>query len=413
MTKKRSAKKLSKRTKGIIWGAAAACVLIIGVILYLQQTSSQSSSASKEYSLVNAAEGNVNSTTLLSGTVKATSEQYVYFDSSKGTQATVNVSVGDQVTAGQQLVQYDATTAQAAYDSAVRSANKIARQIEYLKTYGNLPTTETSVDEETGETTTTTVPPTQQATANYNQQLQELNDSYADAQNEITKAQTALNQTIITSDVTGTVVEVNRDVDPSSKESQTLVHVVTEGQLRIEGTLTEYDLANISNGQQVKITSKVYPDQEWTGTISHISNYPKDSGSSGNAASNSSGSSNSSGGSSGASYEYRADITSPLNDLKQGFSVSVEVTDDSKHILVPLKALVSEGDKNYVWVYDDSSSKIKKTEVSLGNADAKSQEITGGLELGQIIIENPDKDFKDGQKVENTVSGDTDSAKDK
>ncbi|AND78883.1 efflux RND transporter periplasmic adaptor subunit [Streptococcus pantholopis] len=412
MAKKRSSKKLSKRTKGIIWGAAAACVLIIGLILYLQQASSQSNSVSKEYSLVNAAEGSVNSTTLLSGTVKATSEQYVYFDSSKGTQATVNVSVGDQVTAGQQLVQYDATAAQAAYDSAVRSANKIARQIEYLKTYGNLPTTESSVDEETGEATTTTVPPTQQATASYNQQLQDLNDSYADAQSEIAKAQEALNQTIITSDVTGTVVEVNHDVDPSSKESQTLVHVVTEGQLRIEGTLTEYDLANISNGQQVKITSKVYPDQEWTGTISHISNYPKE-GNAGNTANAASGSSGSSGSSSGASYEYRADITSPLNELKQGFTVSVEVVNDTKHILVPLMAIVNEGKKNYVWVYDDSSSKIKKAEVSLGSADAKSQEITGGLELGQIIIENPDKDFQDGQKIENTVSGDTDSAKDK
>ena len=68
-------------------------------------------------------------------------------------------------------------------------------------------------------------------------------------------------ETIITSDVSGTVVEVNNDIDPASKNSQTLVHVATEGQLQVKGTLTEYDLANIKTGQNVKIKSKVYPDK--------------------------------------------------------------------------------------------------------------------------------------------------------
>ena len=40
------------------------------------------------------------------------------------------------------------------------------------------------------------------------------------------------------------------------KNSQTLVHVATEGQLQVKGTLTEYDLANIKTGQNVKIKSK-------------------------------------------------------------------------------------------------------------------------------------------------------------
>lgn len=58
------------------------------------------------------------------------------------------------------------------------------------------------------------------------------------------------------SDVSGTVVEVNNDIDPSSKNSQTLVHVATEGQLQIKGTLTEYDLANIKTGQMSKSNLK-------------------------------------------------------------------------------------------------------------------------------------------------------------
>src|SRR3712207_6857689 len=102
-----------------------------------------------------------------------------------------------------------------------------------------------------------------------------------------------------------------------------LVHVATEGKLQVKGTLTEYDLANIKVGQAVKIKSKVYADQEWTGKISYVSNYPTDANAGGSAAGGSGSSS-----STGATYDYKIDITSPLNQLKQGFTVSVEVINE-------------------------------------------------------------------------------------
>lgn len=397
--------KWSKKSKGIVVGVATAGVVLIAAVLWLQQKNSSQVKVSKEpYQSVNISEGTIASSTLLSGSVKALSEQYVYFDSSKGTSARVTVSVGDQVTAGQQLVQYDTTTAQAAYDTAVRNLNKVGRQITYLKTYGNLPTTTSSTDEETGETSTMTVAPSAQQNASYNQQLQDLNDSYSDAQAEVDKAQAALNQTVVVSDVSGTVVETNNNVDPSSKTSQTLVHVASEGQLQVHGSLTEYDLANVKVGQAVKIKSKVYPDREWTGTISYISNYPKDAQSAAEQSSSSSSSSS-------ANYDYKVDITSPIDNLKQGFSVSVEVVNDVKHALVPTSAVVKEDKKYYVWLYDDSTGKIKKNEVTVGSADAKSQEILTGLTVGQIVIKNPDKNFKNGQKLEDIQSADTTSTK--
>lgn len=255
---KRGKIKLSTKTKGIIAGAVALTVVVIGGVLWKQQQDTISDQNIKlPYSAVNVTEGTIASSTLLSGTVKALSEEYVYFDASKGSDATVTVKVGDQVTQGQQLVQYNTTVPQAAYDTAVRNLNKIGRQINHLKTYGvPAATTETSKDEETGQETTTTIQPSAQQNASYAQQLQDLNDSYADAQAEVNKAQQALNETVVVSGVSGTVVEVNNDIDPSSKNSQTLVHVATEGKLQVKGTLTEYDLANIKVGQAVKIKSK-------------------------------------------------------------------------------------------------------------------------------------------------------------
>ena len=71
--------------------------------------------------------------------VKAESEQYVYFDNTIGRNATVTVSVGEEVSVGQQLVQYDSTSAQAAYDTASRAYNKAVRDRNYFQQYGTAP----------------------------------------------------------------------------------------------------------------------------------------------------------------------------------------------------------------------------------------------------------------------------------
>ena len=54
-----------------------------------------------------------------------------------------------------------------------------------------------------------------------------------------------------------------------------VVHVVSNENLQVKGELSEYNLANLSVGQEVTFTSKVYQDKSWTGKISYISDYPK------------------------------------------------------------------------------------------------------------------------------------------
>ena len=68
---------------------------------------------------------------------------------------------------------------------------------------------------------TTTVSPQQcqKTEASNYQTLQDYNDAVANAASDLEKAQDVLNQTIIVSDVNGTVVEVADSVGPISKES--------------------------------------------------------------------------------------------------------------------------------------------------------------------------------------------------
>ena len=371
-------------------GVASAIVIGAVAIMIFRQPS-HSVVQDETSHIVVAKEGSVASSVLLSGTVTAKNEQYVYFDASKGDLDEILVSVGDKVEEGQALVKYSSADAQAAYDAADRAVAKADRHIEELnKARENASATPASpqVPIEAG------LPEQAQAAtssvSSIDSQISDAKDNRADAVAQLNKAQAQLDAATVLSTLEGTVVEVNRNVSKSpTGNSQVVVHVVSNENLQVKGELSEYNLANLSVGQEVTFTSKVYQDKSWTGKISYISDYPKNNGEAANAAL---------GGNTGSKYPYTVDVTSDIGELKQGFSVSVEVKNKSKAILVPLTSVVTENDKNYVWIVDDQK-KAKKVEVTLGNADADNQEITSGLTDGAKVISNPTSSLEEGKEV--------------
>ena len=372
-------------------GAASVVVLGAGGILLFRQPS-QTAVKDEPTHLVVAKEGTVASSVLLSGTVTAKNEQYVYFDASKGDLDEILVSVGDKVSEGQALVKYSSSEVQAAYDSASRAVAKADRHINELNQARN-EAASAPAPQLPAEGTAAQAPVSGNAVSSIDAQLGDARDARADAAAQLSKAQSQLDAMTVLSTLEGTVVEVNRNVSKSpTGASQVVVHVVSNENLQVKGELSEYNLANLSVGQEVTFTSKVYQDKSWTGKISYISDYPKTSGEAASTAAAAAG------GNSGSKYPYTIDVTSEIGDLKQGFSVSVEVKNKSKAILVPLTSIVTENDKNYVWVLDEQK-KAKKVEVGLGNADADNQEITSGLTNGVKVISNPTSSLEEGKEV--------------
>lgn len=378
-------------------GAASVVVLGAGGILLFRQPS-QTAVKDELTHLVVAKEGSVASSVLLSGTVTAKNEQYVYFDASKGDLDEILVSVGDKVSEGQALVKYSSSEAQAAYDSASRAVAKADRHINELNQARNEATSAPAPQLPTpaggeGVAGQTPAPVAGNSVSSIDAQLGDARDARADAAAQLSKAQSQLDAMTVLSTLEGTVVEVNRNVSKSpTGASQVVVHVVSNENLQVKGELSEYNLANLSVGQEVTFTSKVYQDKSWTGKISYISDYPKNNGEAASTAAVAAA------GNSGSKYPYTIDVTSEIGDLKQGFSVSVEVKNKSKAILVPLASVVTENDKNYVWVLDEQK-KAKKVEVGLGNADADNQEITSGLTNGVKVISNPTSSLEEGKEV--------------
>ena len=371
-------------------GVASAIVIGAAGILIFRQPS-QSAVKEETSHIVTAKEGSVASSVLLSGSVTAKNEQYVYFDASKGDLDEILVSVGDKVEEGQALVKYSSADAQAAYDAADRAVAKADRHIEELnKARENASATPASPQVPTEAGLPEQAQAATSSVSSIDSQISDAKDNRADAVAQLNKAQAQLDAATVLSTLEGTVVEVNRNVSKSpTGNSQVVVHVVSNENLQVKGELSEYNLANLSVGQEVTFTSKVYQDKSWTGKISYISDYPKNNGEAANAAL---------GGNTGSKYPYTVDVTSDIGELKQGFSVSVEVKNKSKAILVPLTSVVTENDKNYVWIVDDQK-KAKKVEVTLGNADADNQEITSGLTDGAKVISNPTSSLEEGKEV--------------
>ena len=371
-------------------GVASAIVIGAAGILIFRQPS-QSAVKDETSHIVIAKEGSVASSVLLSGTVTAKNEQYVYFDASKGDLDEILVSVGDKVEEGQALVKYSSADAQAAYDAADRAVAKADRHIEELnKARENASAAPASPQVPTEAGLPEQAQAATSSVSSIDSQISDAKDNRADAVAQLNKAQAQLDAATVLSTLEGTVVEVNRNVSKSpTGNSQVVVHVVSNENLQVKGELSEYNLANLSVGQEVTFTSKVYQDKSWTGKISYISDYPKNNGEAANAAL---------GGNTGSKYPYTVDVTSDIGELKQGFSVSVEVKNKSKAILVPLTSIVTENDKNYVWLVDDQK-KAKKVEVTLGNADADNQEITSGLTDGAKVISNPTSSLEEGKEV--------------
>ena len=387
-------KRKSKAKKWPLFTAiGVASVLVVGAaaVLLLRQPN-QAAAKDETAKIVLAKEGSVASSVLLSGTVTAQNEQYIYYDASKGDLDEVLVSVGDQVSEGQALVKYSSTEAQAAYDAASRAVAKADRHINELNDSRNTAAATPSIPQAGLEGATGQAPAQSSgsATAAIDSQISDARDVRADAEAQLEKAQAQLNAATVLSTVEGTVVEVNRNVSKSpTGNSQVLVHIVSNDNLQVKGELSEYNLANLSVGQEVTFTSKVYPDKTWNGKISYISNYPKN---------NSEASSSLAASNTGSKYPYTVDVTSEIGDLKQGFTVSVEVKSTSKALIVPITSVVMEEDKNYVWILDENQ-KAKKVEVGLGNADAENQEITSGLTDGAKVISNPTASLQEGKEV--------------
>lgn len=220
---------------------------------------------------------------------------------------------------------------------------------------------------------------------------------------DVQAAQRQLENYTIKSPITGVIVEKYNKVGDNvgvTNDSNPMMVIVDNSKLTFTFSVDEYRVSEMKKGLEVIITADSLPDQTFAGEITYVSSegIPDENGN--------------------PRYDVRATIDNP-GDLKSGMNVKAKIILASvkKAVSVPEKALLmSDGQNALILVKNDEYSegedrfadesfenelaypeiKVPKgcslISVRYGISDGTIVEILSGIEVGDVVLYNPEED---------------------
>lgn len=371
--------------KGIIITAVAVVIVaVIGINVYRAQSVS---GKAVNVHVANLKEKKLRNTVMVPGTLKLADEQYVYFDAEKGEVERFHVTEGSRVQQGTSLVTYESDTLDLEQEQNKLEKKSSQLQIDSVsKQISNLNKKQKELEKEMSKQEAKDQIETERTQLNLDLETAkiDLERNKLEAKS-IAKKERNLD---VTSDISGTVLEVDKEaVNNTSEVQKPLIHIGNTDEYLATGVLSEYDALKIKTGQAVKITSDVLPDKEWSGSVKQIDYLPQQQASAeaGNDAAN----------------QYPVEVKVDDQDItmiKPGFKLLLEIeTSSKKASSLPIKAVVNEDGEKFVYVVKDK--KAVRKEVKVGETTNKFIEIKSGVSSKDKVITNPSKDLTDGAEV--------------
>jgi membrane fusion protein, multidrug efflux system len=148
--------------------------------------------------------------------------------------------------------------------------------------------------------------------------------------------------------------------------------------IKLDFTIPETMLANVSRGQTITAKASAYPDAMFSGQIAAIDPVVNVQT---------------------RTVTLRAIIPNRSGILKPGMLMTVTISSNARTALaVPELALIREGDTSFVYTVD-AQQKAKRVPVKTGARDGNLVEITEGLAAGDSIVSEGVVKLSDGAKV--------------
>lgn len=310
------------------------------------------------------------------------------------------VEVGDIVTTGQQLFQYDTTEVQNSLAQAQIDLERIANdiqntnaQIEELKA----AQAQAGQDEQLRYTIEIQTAQNTVKRTEYEQQSKQV---------EIEQLQKTINNSIVTSEIDGVVQSINTNsyssINSYTGEPQPLITILATGDYRVKGTVNEQNMASLTLGSRVIVHSRVDENQIWRGTLDSIDmEAPSENSNNsyyyGNSSSNN------------TSSVYPFYITLDSDEgLMLGQHVYIEMDNGQADVragmwLETYYIVQEDGETAYVWAADDRD-RLEKRELTLGEFDEQTQkyEILDGLS-SEDYITFPSQGLEEGFPVTHNI----------
>ncbi|MCR6485408.1 HlyD family efflux transporter periplasmic adaptor subunit [Amycolatopsis sp. OK19-0408] len=302
-----------------------------------------------------------------------------------GKVTSIDVKVGDVVSAGQKLATVDSTQA--------------AKQLQVAK--ANLAVAQDSLDSaETAEDT----PATGQNSQNSTQAANSVTSAQAkldQAQLDVQTAQESLDNTTLYAPGAGTVTAVNGAVGQqsssgsassssstssgsgqsqggqgsssnsastaTSSSSGGFITITNMTGLVVNTSVAEIDVSKVKTGQKATVTLNALPDKPVQATVSSINLTPTTSGSV-------------------VSYGAQLALTDPPDGLRPGQSASVVITvaEAQNALSVPAAAVTTAGNTNVVTVQENGQNVTRQVQV--GIRGESTVQITSGLTEGENVV---------------------------
>ncbi|NML71201.1 efflux RND transporter periplasmic adaptor subunit [Chryseobacterium sp. RP-3-3] len=206
-------------------------------------------------------------------------------------------------------------------------------------------------------------------------ELEETETEYQNKKTSLSNASSTLNAYnskssggtyIIKAPISGEIISNKIVTGQYLKEDSEPVVIIAElSKVWITGAVKEKDIRFISPGDPVSVKVNTYPDMEITGKVYHISELVDEDT---------------------RSIRVLIQCDNPQRKLKPGMFAAVTYSAGTeKAVIIPSRALMQQGDRQYVWIKSGKNEFTKRIVVP-GSTAEKTTKINSGLKPGDIIM---------------------------
>lgn len=154
--------------------------------------------------------------------------------------------------------------------------------------------------------------------------------------------------------------------------------IVNLSALKVQVYLTETEVYQVSPGQNIKLTTDVYPDRAFTGKVTFISPQANQA------------------------YNYQVEITAANQKdapLRSGtfFSADFSKKTNQKMLMIPREALNASVQDASVYVINEEKAVLRS--IKVGMEYGSHIQVTEGLKLGEQVITSGQINLKDGTLI--------------
>jgi RND family efflux transporter MFP subunit len=209
-------------------------------------------------------------------------------------------------------------------------------------------------------------------------QLEAAKLAYRSAESQYIIAKRQYEDTKVTTPISGVVTSRLVEVGDYVKMNSPVANVVDISKLKVNVNVSESDVFRMKVGDQVEVTTEVYPGVVFTGKIATISDK----------------------GDEAHTYPVEVDLmNSKQHPLKAGMFGKVNFVSSTKgeSLLIPREALIGSIQDPKVFVVDNSTAKL--VSLTIGNTYDNYLQVLRGLKEGQTIVVNGQNNLEDNSRV--------------